>query len=256
MLILAVETSTLAGSIALVEVPLEGNFPSPAIKILGEYTLHSSLTHSERLMPAIDRLLGDTFFTIHQVQGMALAIGPGSFTGLRIGVATVKGLAFALGVPVAGVPTLDALAQNVRYTQGWVCPILDARKKEVYAALFRGDGAGELTRVSEDWVLSPEDLCLRIPERTVFLGSGVEVYGKTIQERLSSRAIFAPPEFALPRAVHVAKLAVPLFQRGETLDLFSFTPTYIRRSEAEIHREIRERQNTPPPAKPEAAQGE
>ncbi len=243
MRILAAETSTLTGSIALVEALGPGDHPHPIERILAEYTLNIALTHSERLMAGIDRLLADTSLTIHQVQGIALSIGPGSFTGLRIGASTMKGLAYALGVPVVGVPTLDALAQNMRYASGQVCPILDARKKEVYAALFRGDGAGKLVKVSEDWVLSPDELCSRITEKTIFLGNGVEIYGEFIRQRQPSYALLAPPEFSLPRSVHVACLAIPFFQKGKVLDLFSFTPTYLRRSEAEIHREIREQQS-------------
>jgi tRNA threonylcarbamoyladenosine biosynthesis protein TsaB len=236
MLILAIETSTLAGSVALVEVPRSGDEPQAPVVILGESTLNLSVTHSERLMPAIDRLLADVSRPVREIEGIALALGPGSFTGLRIGVSTVKGLAFALGVPVAGVGTLDALAQNVRYARGLVCPVLDARKKEVYAALYRGDGAGALFKVSEDWVLSPQALCRRIEEPTLFLGNGLEVYGDAIREDLKALANFAPEEFSLPRAVHVARLAIPLLREGKTLDLFSFTPIYLRRSDAEIGR--------------------
>jgi tRNA threonylcarbamoyladenosine biosynthesis protein TsaB len=234
MLILAVETSTFTGSVALVEASVEGEVP-PSLRVIGETTLQVSETHSSRLMPTIDRLLRETSLPVQKVQGIAVGLGPGSFTGLRIAVSTVKGLAFALRVPVAGVPTLDALANNIRYAPIQVCPVLDARKKEVYAALFRGDGEGRLKKISEDWVLSPEDLCSRISEATVLVGNGIEVYAETFKSRLGSGALFAPPELSFPRAAHVARLALPAFQRGEKLDLFTFTPIYVRRSEAEIH---------------------
>jgi tRNA threonylcarbamoyladenosine biosynthesis protein TsaB len=237
MLILAVETSTPAGSIALVEAPGGGGDSGGREKIIGETTLGTAENHSVRLMPAIDGLLGQTSLTIHQVRGIALGLGPGSFTGLRIAVSTVKGLAWALKVPVVGVSTLDALAYNLPYSSQTVCPVLDARKKEVYAALFRGNGEGRLEKVSEDWVLSPEELCSRIRGKVVFLGNGLEVYGEIFKERLGSCAFFAPPELSLPRAANVARLSLPGFKRGLTLDLFSFTPLYLRRSEAEIHRE-------------------
>ncbi|MGE5253764.1 MAG: tRNA (adenosine(37)-N6)-threonylcarbamoyltransferase complex dimerization subunit type 1 TsaB [Planctomycetaceae bacterium] len=240
MLILAVETSTFTGSVALVEGATEGG-DSPSLRVIGETTLQVSETHSSRLMPSIDRLLRETSLPVQKVQGIAVGLGPGSFTGLRIAVSTVKGLAFALRVPVAGVPTLDALANNILYASTQVCPVLDARKKEVYAALFRGDGEGQLKKISDDWVLSPEDLCSRISEATVLVGNGTEVYAEIFRRRLGSRALFAPPELSFPRAVQVARLALPAFQRGEKLDLFRFTPIYVRRSEAEIHRERRER---------------
>jgi tRNA threonylcarbamoyladenosine biosynthesis protein TsaB len=162
------------------------------------------------------------------------------------GVSTVKGLAYALRVPVVGVPTLEVLAQNVRFAPSLICPVLDARKKEVYASLFRGDGEGNLQKISEDWVLSPEKLCSRITEKTIFLGSGTEVYGATFKKNLGPLALFAPPELSLPRAVHVARLSIPKFRSGVTLDIFSFTPVYVRRSEAEIHYEAKERKGTDP----------
>jgi tRNA threonylcarbamoyladenosine biosynthesis protein TsaB len=127
MLILAVETSTFTGSVALVEASMEGGLSGPA-----GYRNHLQIseTHSSRLMPTIDRLLRETSCRC-KIQGIAVGLGPGSFTGLRIAVSTVKGLGFALRVPVVGVPTLDALANNIRYASTQVCPVLDARKKEV-----------------------------------------------------------------------------------------------------------------------------
>jgi tRNA threonylcarbamoyl adenosine modification protein YeaZ len=244
MLILAIETSTLTGSIALVEAPVNKDGSGGREKILGETTLSTPETHSARLMPTIDRLLRESSLTIHQVQGIALGLGPGSFTGLRIAVSTVKGLAFALRVPVVGVPTLDALAYNLPYASTLVCPVLDARKKEVYAALFRGNGEGQLEKISDDWVLSPEDLCSRIPEKTVFLGNGIEVYGVLFKEKLGPRAVFAPPELSLPRAVNVVRLSLAGFKEGRTLNVFSFAPIYVRRSEAEIHYEAKEQKKS------------
>jgi tRNA threonylcarbamoyladenosine biosynthesis protein TsaB len=237
MIILAIETSTGAESIALVEAFLQGTDIFPERRILAESILNVPSNHSARLMPAIDHLLREVSLSIGEIQGISLALGPGSFTGLRIGVSTVKGLAYALQVPVAGVPTLDALAQNARYASSLVCPILDARKKEVYAALYRGDGSGRLIKMSEDWVLPPAALASRIPEKTLFLGDGVPVYGQELKERLGTKALFAPPELFLPRAANVACLSISAFQNGPTLDLFSFTPIYVRRSEAEIHYE-------------------
>ena len=101
----------------------------------------------------------------------------------------------------------------IRFASSLICPVLDARKKEVYAALFRGDGEGNLQKISEDWV-SPRKISVRGSlEKTVFLGNGIEVYGETFKKKLGSRALFAPPELSLPRAVHVARLSLPGFQR-------------------------------------------
>jgi len=240
MLILAIEASTPTASIALVEAPLNEPGAMGGERILGETALHTVETHSARLMPSLDRLLQETSLSIRQVQGIALALGPGSFTGLRIAVSTVKGLAYSLKVPVVGVPTLDALAQNVRFASLQVCPVLDARKKEVYAALFQGNGEGDLKKITEDWVLSPQELCSRVEEKTIFLGNGVEAYGELFQENLGPLALLAPRELCLPRAVNVARLSLSRFKEGQTLDVFSFTPIYIRRSEAEIRYEAKE----------------
>jgi tRNA threonylcarbamoyladenosine biosynthesis protein TsaB len=239
MLILAIETSTNTASIALWQTAKEEEFPPTQRNIIGELTLNLSGNHMATLMPAIDHLLRETNLHIHQVEGIALAVGPGSFTGLRIGVATVKGLAYALQVPVVGVSTLDALAQNVGYAGKLVCPVLDARKKEVYAALYRGDGSGCLTKISGDMVIAPEELSKQIKEEVIFLGNGVEVYGEIWQRQLGLKACFAPPEFSQPRAVHVARLSQPKFQRGQFLDLFSFGPVYLRRSEAEVNWDLK-----------------
>ena len=241
MLILALETATLTGSVALVNASLPEDDSSPTTQIIAEFLLHIQSTHSERLMPAIHSLFDEASLKIHDIQGIALSLGPGSFTGLRIGVSTVKGLAYALKIPVVGVSTLEVLATNVPYRSSVICPVLDARKKEVYAALFLGDGSGKITRKSEDWVLSPEELCRRITEKTLFLGNGSEAHGGALQKNLGAWASFAPPELSLPRALNVAKLSLPKFQRGQILDLFSFTPVYIRRSEAEIHFEAKEK---------------
>lgn len=239
MLILAVETSTNTASIALWQTAQEEKLLNARESIIGELMLNLLGNHSATIMPAIDYLLQKTNLDIHQVEGIALALGPGSFTGLRIGVTTVKGLAYALRVPVVGVSTLDVLAQNVCYASKLVCPVLDARKKEVYAALYRGDGSGCLTKLSADMVIAPEELTKQIKEEVIFLGNGVEVYGEIWQKQLGSKAFFTPPEFSQPRAVHVARLSQPKFHNGQFLDLFSFGPVYLRRSEAEVNWELR-----------------
>lgn len=239
MLILAIETSTNTASVALLQTLEEKKSFPVQERVLGELNLNLSGNHSVTLMPAIDHLLRKTNLGIRQVEGLALALGPGSFTGLRIGVSTVKGLAYALGIPVVGVSTLDALAQNLSYASKLICPVLDARKKEVYAAIYRGDGSGYLEKISPDMVIPPEELGRRLQEEVIFLGNAVEVYRELWQKQLGLQALFVAPEFSYPRAIHVARLSLPKFQSGQTLDLFSFTPLYLRRSEAEINWELK-----------------
>src|SRR5881296_2046491 len=131
MRVLAVETSTMSGGAAL----LDGE------RVVGEYILDVRITHSERLMAAIDQLLRDAGWTARDLEGLAVTVGPGSFTGLRVGLSTVKGLALALAIPVAAVPTLDAMAAMLPYAALPIVPVLDARKREVYASRYRWTGA-------------------------------------------------------------------------------------------------------------------
>ena len=151
MRILAVETSTLAGGVAA----LEGE------RVVGESLLNVSLTHSERLMAMVDRLLVDCGWTLDQLDGLAVSVGPGSFTGLRVGIAAVKGLAFATGLPVAAVPTLDALAAALPFSLRAVCPVLDARKGEVYVSLYRWMD-GTMARRWDYLALPPAEAAARI----------------------------------------------------------------------------------------------
>src|SRR5438093_2583246 len=156
MRVLAVETSTLAGGAAL----LDGEV------VVGEYALDVGATHSERLMGAIDRLLTDAGWTVRDLEGLAVSVGPGSFTGLRIGLSTVKGLALALSIPIVAVPTLDAMAALLPFAALPVCPVLDARQGDVYAPRDRWDGAGT-HRVWEYLGVAPGDLSQRLEGRWV-----------------------------------------------------------------------------------------
>ncbi len=162
MYILGIETSTKTGSVAIVSE--DG--------VIAQYSLNIEVTHSERLMSTVDRVLTDTGFQIADMDGYAVAIGPGSFTGLRIGLAAVKGLALVTGKPVAAVPTLKALAWNLPYAAYPVCPMLDARKNEVYAATYRFEGTALVYGMAEA-VISLSRLSERISEKTHFYRRGV-----------------------------------------------------------------------------------
>jgi tRNA threonylcarbamoyladenosine biosynthesis protein TsaB len=168
------------------------------------------------------------------LDGWAISLGPGSFTGLRIGVSTVKGLSFATGKPVAGVSTLDVLASQIAPTSHLICPILDARKKEVYAAFYRYGEGDCLKRLSTYMAIRPEDLAKKIEQPTIFLGNGVKTYGDFLLSALPSLAIFPPALLHLPHGSTVAKLGFELLEKGERLDISAFTPIYVRPSEAEI----------------------
>ncbi len=226
MLVLGIETSTRQGGAALLSE--EG--------LLGEIFLDIATTHSERLFPLIDHLLASTGRSLDAVDGIAVAIGPGSFTGLRIGLSTAKGLALATERPLVGIPTLEALAWNLPFCGYPICPILDARKKEVYCALFRFE-AIHLRRLMEDCALTPQTLTERIEEPTVFLGDGVKVYGELLTSLLNDKALFPPRARCVSSAALVAELGLKRLLKGEQDDPASLVPRYIRPSEAELRRD-------------------
>ena len=223
MKVLAVETSTMAGSVALVD----------GEELVSEYLLNISITHSERILVAIDHVTRDAKVPIKEVDGFAVSLGPGSFTGLRIGISTIKGLAFATKKPVVGIPTLDALAENILFTDYLICPILDARKKEVYTALYKRDKIDKLKKLTPVLAIKPIDLLKKIQEKVVFLGDGIDVYHTLIKEGLGDLAIFAPLNLRLPRAGNIAKRSLDQFKKTNLMNLNTFTPSYVRRSEAE-----------------------
>ena len=224
MKILSIDTSTMMGSIALVEED----------RVISEFSLNLQTTHSQRLLPTIVQLLESSDCPIELIDGFAVALGPGSFTGLRIALSSIKGLAMASGRPVVGVSTLEALSLNLYSSRYLVCPLLDARKKEVYTALFRFDQEENLVKLKEESVIPPEAILAEIKQTTVFLGDGADIYRDLIRERLGSMALFAPINLRYPRAVNVARLALPRFQRGEAMEIDSLIPTNLRCSEAEL----------------------
>jgi len=224
MKVLGIDTSTSCGAVGLID----------GGEVLSDTLLNIPVTHSERLLGAIEFVLGEARCPIGDVDGWAISLGPGSFTGLRIGVSTVKGLAFATGKPVAGVSTLDALACQVSPTSYLICPILDARKKEVYTAFYRYGEGNILERQSDDQALRPEDLVKKIKEQTIFLGDGVRTYREFLLHSLPSLATFPSALVHVPHGSVVAKLGFELLKKGEHLNVSTFSPIYVRPSEAEV----------------------
>ncbi len=225
MLVLGIETSTTQGGVAIIN----------GDRVLCECVLNVEITHSERLLPAIDRALADARISLESLGGIAVAIGPGSFTGLRIGLSTVKGLAYATGLPVVGVPTLEALAWNLPAARWQVCTVLDARKQEVYAALFRHEPEG-IVRVMEDTALAPEALCGLIRRPTLFVGDGMETYAVVFRARLGGRVLIPPLAQRGARPACVAELGRARLLRGDRDEPASLVPRYLRPSEAELRR--------------------
>jgi tRNA threonylcarbamoyladenosine biosynthesis protein TsaB len=221
--ILAVETATQAGSVALVEDE----------QLLGEITLELPRKHSERLVPSIEFLLDQHKLKPQELDGLAVDIGPGSFTGLRVGLATMKGMALSLEKPLVGVSSLEILVQNLALATGLLAPVLDARKGQIFAALFRGQGRGRPERISEDWVLNPEELIQKVSEPVLLFGEGARVYQEVLRLSLREKAGFASAGTDLPRAYHLARLARPLILAGEGRDPDQWVPRYLRLSDAE-----------------------
>ena len=218
MRVLAVDTSTMAGGVALLDDE----------RVVGESLLDVRTTHSERLMVAIDRVLADAGWTAASLDGLAVAIGPGSFTGLRIGLAAVKGLALALDRPVAAVPTLDAMAAALPWASRPVCPVLDARKGEVYASLYRWDGLA-MRREWDYLALSPEALADRLREPVLGVGDGAALVR-------SPWMTPARPVRRGPPAAIVACLGAERLRAGDTVAAAELVPLYLRPSEAELKR--------------------
>jgi len=229
MKILAIDTTGQTASAAIAE----------GDKLIAEFTLNYKLTHSQTIMPMIAEICEKSETSPKEVDYIACASGPGSFTGLRIGAATAKGLALALGKEIVPVPTLDALAYNVFETDKIICPIMDARRSQVYTAFYRWDN-GKLCRLTEMMAISIDEaiqLAEGYGQKVIFLGDGVPVH----QEKLSlySNFIYAPAHCSLQRAASVAALAMVFAREGKAVVSNAFEPIYLRKSQAEREREER-----------------
>lgn len=223
MRILAIESSTKTGSVAIVSESA----------VIAQYSLNIEVTHSERLMTTVDRVLCDTGIALSDIDGFGVAIGPGSFTGLRIGISTIKGLALVTEKPVAAVSTLKALAHHLPHSAFPVCPLLDARKNEVYAALFQYEN-GDCTPLLSERTIPLAHLAEEIKGKTIFIGEAAQAFRAELESFFGERALFAPPSLSLPSAAAVGELALAMIKRGEQTDPDTLVPMYIRRPEAEV----------------------
>ncbi|MCI5893308.1 MAG: tRNA (adenosine(37)-N6)-threonylcarbamoyltransferase complex dimerization subunit type 1 TsaB [Clostridiales bacterium] len=207
-------------------------------KLVAEFVLNCGKTHSQKIMPQIENMLAGLGIVCSDIDCFAAANGPGSFTGVRIGAATLKAMAHAFDKPCVTVSTLMALAQNVMYFPGIICPILDARRNQVYTAMFEG-GKDGLGRMTEDAAMGLDELLteLKAKDREVlFLGDGIFVHRDRIISELGDKANFAPPNLNMNMAGSVAFLGMQAFKRGETKKYSEVVPSYIRLSQAERER--------------------
>lgn len=226
MRILAFETSAKAGSVALLENGI----------LLAENYCNTGLTHSQTLMVMAQDLLKSCNLKPSDVQAVAVAAGPGSFTGVRIGVAAAKGFAWGADLPCCGVSTLEAMATGLGVYDGYILPVMDARRSQVYNAIFRAD-KGNLTRITEDRAIALADLGEEIKnlEKPIFLvGDGANLCYNTLKD---VAPLVLPPEHKLhQRAVGVALVAEKMLQTGAPCDGATVTPNYLRLSQAERER--------------------
>jgi tRNA threonylcarbamoyladenosine biosynthesis protein TsaB len=225
MKILAVDTAADSCSVAVAD---------SGYGILAEMTVDIRQTHSKHLMQMIITVLGMTGLRISDIDGFAVTRGPGSFTGLRIGISTVKGLAAGSGKPLTGVSSPDALAFQFPFADCLICTMTDARKKEVYCSRYRFEN-GRLKKEKEDQVLSPDKAVADIAEPCLFAGNGALIYQKQIAEILCKNARFAPPCLNIVRAGIVAQLGMQRLEKGDSDDVALFRPCYLRKSDAELN---------------------
>lgn len=226
MRILAVETATSWQSVAIVE----GN------TVVARSDEDAAGSHAKRLVPTIDRLLTSCGMALTDMEGLAVSIGPGSFTGLRVGLATMMGFRLVTGLPLAAVPTLEAMAWNLRGAEHLLCPMLRARTDEVYWAQYRWTPAGALKQVQEEQVGTVEALAQSLPGPALLFGEGWESHRQDFHRLLGRRLRDvgeAPPEAMRPSAVSVGRAGAERLRRGEAAGQ-GLSPRYVQRAEAEV----------------------
>ena len=230
MKLIGIDSSGLVASVAIVENDT----------LIAEYTVEHKKTHSTTLMPMLDEIIKMSETDLKEVSAIAIAAGPGSFTGLRIGSATAKGLAYSLNIPIIPVPTLAALSYNIQFFDGIICPIMDARREQVYNGLYTFVG-DEFTEIKADRALAVEELISElndefIGQKVIFLGDGVPVYKNIIEERLKLQYFYAPANISKQRAGSVAVLGKMYYNRGIIETAETHEPVYLRLSQAERER--------------------
>lgn len=231
MIILALDTTAITASVALLEDE----------KIIAQFGVHNKLTHSEKVLPMIDEVLKNSGYTIDDVELIAVSRGPGSFTGVRIGVAIAKGLAFPKNIKIVGVSALEALAENVRCNCPWMSPCLilpsmDARRNELYNAVFEFDGR-DIKRLCEDRAISCEEVETELcgEKRLVFInGDGaLKLYEHLVSNDKEIKTALVPEILLSQNAISVGKVGYRKYLSGDVEDTVSITPLYLRTSQAE-----------------------
>ena len=233
MILLAIESSSLVASIAIMSDDT----------LLGEYTTNFKKTHSQTLLPMMNELVQMTGISMADVDAIVISGGPGSFTGLRIGAATAKGLGLALEKPLVNVPTVDAIAYNLYGTDKLICPMMDARRNQTYTGIYEFVD-DEFKIVVEQCAISVDELIDKINElgrEVIFLGDGVPVFKDSLDEKLNVTHSYAPAHMNRQRAGAVAVLGGKYYAGGKYETAAEHEPNYLRQSQAE--REAKEKNN-------------
>ena len=228
MKILGIESSSLVASVAIVTDQV----------LTAEYTVNFKKTHSQTLLPMLDEIVKMTEADLETIDAIAVSGGPGSFTGLRIGSATGKGLGLALDKPLISVPTVDAMAYNLYGSAYLVCPIMDARRNQVYTGIY--DNRTGFSVVKDQCAMDIMDLIEELNEtgqKVIFLGDGVPVYQSRIEENMKTPFVFAPAHLNRQRAAAVAALGSLYYEEGKTVPASDHGPDYLRKPQAERERE-------------------
>ena len=229
MTIIGIESSALVASVAIMDEE----------RLIAEFTVNNKKTHSQTLLPMLDEAVRAAGTDMESIDAIAISRGPGSFTGLRIGSATAKGLGLALNKPIVEVPTLKALAWNLFGTgDALVCPIMDARRSEVYSGVYSFDGE-DMQTVIEEKAGPLAELIGELNEQgktVIFLGDGVPVYSEMLKEGMKVPYLLAPEHLSRQRAGSVAALGLKMLARGEIVAARDHVPVYLRVSQAERER--------------------
>lgn len=233
MKLLALDSSGLVASVAVLEDD----------SLLAEYTVNYKKTHSQTLLPMLDTIAQMIELDLNNLDAIAIAAGPGSFTGLRIGSATAKGLGLALNKPLIAVPTVDALAYNLFDTDKLICPIMDARRAQVYTGIYRFEDH-KLIPLENQMAISVKELAEKlntVGQEVIFLGDGVSVYRQLLDELLTVPHTYAPAHVNKQRAAAVGALGALYYKEGKFVDAAAHQPEYLRKSQAEREREEAEK---------------
>lgn len=229
MKVLAIDSSGVVASAAVAD---DNN-------IIAEFTVNNKHTHSQTLLPMIDMAIQISEIPLTDIDAIAVASGPGSFTGLRIGSATAKGLGLALKKPIIPVPSLDGLAYRIAYFDGIICPIMDARRNQVYTAAYHIKN-NYLSCIISPKAIDIKDILDELSEtgeKVIFLGDGVDIYRKIIEEQITTKCLFAPSYMLKQSAASIAALGIIYYGEGKYESAAEHRPFYLRKSQAERERE-------------------